>query len=310
MKTRYMLLMLPLALIAVTAHGEEETVTFASLLAEMVDREAAARFPDPAYTCRQQSSYDPQSKTADDPITWMANNDWSHFRGVKKLADREESVMLDARGPGCVVRIWTTAFNPRGTIRVYIDDQPEPAIEERVDLLIGGEALVGKPLSEVCARGMNFYLPIPYAKRCVITYDRPHFWTTGERKRENQLYYQVNYRTYEEGTRVEAYSPKVFAAAKEQVEALQKQLLDPEVGIPANEGPASLAPNGETLQPGENGGFNGAGTHPGSIRRFAIRLEAEDLEAATRSTVLKLSFDGHDTVWCPVGDFFGSGVGV
>ncbi len=309
MKTRCMLLMLPLVLIAVTARGEEKTVTFASLLGEMVDREAAARFPDPAYTCRQQSSYDPQSKSADDPVTWMANNDWSHFRGVRKQADREESVMLDARGPGCVVRIWATAFNPRGTIRVYIDDQPEPAIEERVDLLIGGEALVGKPLSEVCARGMNFHLPIPYAKRCVITYDRPHFWTTGERKRENQLYYQINYRTYEEGTQVEPYSPEVFAAAKEQIAALQKQLLDPEAGIPANEG-SDFSPDSETLLPGEKTEFGSDTKVPHAIRRLAIRLEAEDLEAATRSTVLELSFDGHDTVWCPVGDFFGSGVGV
>src|SRR5579862_9876851 len=34
-----------------------DPVTFESLLREMVDRDAIARFPEPAYTCKQFSSY-------------------------------------------------------------------------------------------------------------------------------------------------------------------------------------------------------------------------------------------------------------
>jgi hypothetical protein len=38
-----------------------------------------------------------------------------------------------------------------------------------------------------------------------------------------------------------------------------------------------------------------------------FRLEAEDLPQALRSTIIKIDFDGNSTVWCPIGDFFGTG---
>jgi len=291
-------------LAASVSQAAEPTISFESLLNEMVDRDAAARFPQPAYNCRQQSSYDPASVSPDQPDTWMANNDWSHFRRSEQHQGREEWVMLDAEGPGCVVRIWTTAFDPPGNIRVYVDDAEEPVIGEAIQGLIGGKALVGPPLSEVCARGMNLYLPIPYAKRCVITYDRPHFWKT--RKREDQLYYQVNYRTYEAGTKVESLSREAFDAAQGKIAQLQQTLLDPASVCPP--GLKQLAPPATTLKADQ--AMNVKTNASAAIRTLAVRLEAEDLQKATRETVLSIEFDGKQTVWCPVGDFFGSGVGV
>ena len=41
-----------------------------------------------------------------------------------------------------------------------------------------------------------------------------------------------------------------------------------------------------------------------------MQLQATDLVQALRSTVLAITCDGEQTVWCPVGDFFGSGVGL
>ncbi len=175
------------------AWSAEGTITFESLLDEMVDREAAARFPSPAYDCRQASSYDRASVSAEDPASWMANNDRSFFVRSEQIDGREEWVMLDAEGPGCVVRIWATSGNPKGNIRVYVDGAKEPVINQPAKALIGGDGLVGPPLSQVRARGMNLYLPIPYAKHCTITYDRPNFHTTGNR--DDLLYYQINYRT-------------------------------------------------------------------------------------------------------------------
>ncbi|MBN1421378.1 MAG: DUF2961 domain-containing protein, partial [Planctomycetes bacterium] len=49
---------------------------------------------------------------------------------------------------------------------------------------------------------------------------------------------------------------------------------------------------------------------PAAIRMLRVRLDAEDLPQALRSTVLSIAFDGEETVWCPAGDFFGSGVGL
>ena len=46
---------------------------------------------------------------------------------------------------------------------------------------------------------------------------------------------------------------------------------------------------------------------PGAVRRLDVKLHAGDFDQALRSTVLRISFDGNETVWVPVGDFFGSG---
>jgi len=286
------------------AEGADATITFESLLEEMVDRDAAARFPDPAYTCRQASSYDRASVSPEEPGTWMANNDRSFFIRSEKIDGREEWVMLDAEGPGCVVRIWATSGNPIGNIRVYIDGAKEPVINEPAKRLIGGDALVGPPLSEVTARGMNLYLPIPYAKSCKITYDRPNFHVT--RNGDDLLYYQINYRTYEPGTRVESFSRQVFEAARQKIAELQQALLKPAAKVAGTAGYRSAGP--KTLEPGKGIALEMEG--PGAIRKVAVRLDGEDLQVTLRSVAVILEFDGRQTAWCPAGDFFGSGVGV
>ncbi len=297
-------LMVLAAAVVGTARAAEPVVSFESLLDEMIDRDASARFPDPAYDCRQASSYDRASVSRDEAGSWMANNDRSFFVRMEKIDGREEWVMMDAAGPGCIVRVWATSGNPVGNIRVYIDGSDEPVINEPAKTLIGGDALVGPPLSKVRARGMNFYLPIPYAKHCKITYDRPNFHVT--RNGDDLLYYQINYRTYEDGTKVEPFTRKGFDAAKERVAALQKALLEPDTERNEAEKyePVTLAPGG--LQRIAASGRS----EPSAIRKLAVRIKADDMEAALRSTVLAMKFDGDQTVWCPVGDFFGSGVGL
>src|SRR3954464_15777347 len=55
-----------LLLLATTARGEPG-VSLASLLEEMIDVDAVARWPEPAYTCRQASSYDRHRAGPDKP---------------------------------------------------------------------------------------------------------------------------------------------------------------------------------------------------------------------------------------------------
>jgi len=88
-------------------------VTLDSLLAEMTDLVGMAEFPEPPYTCRQVSSYDRASKSPSQD--WFANADAGQFIRVEKAAGRDEFVMMDAEGPGAIVRIWSA--NPTGTIR-------------------------------------------------------------------------------------------------------------------------------------------------------------------------------------------------
>ena len=83
------------------------TVSLDSLLGEMTDRTALAQFPDPAYTCTQASSYDPKSVSADQP-GWFANGDRSQFIREETNDGRTEWVMMDAKGPGAIVRFYSS----------------------------------------------------------------------------------------------------------------------------------------------------------------------------------------------------------
>ena len=279
-----------------------EPVTFDSLLDEMVDRTAVARFPSPAYTCAQASSYDRASKSPDEG--WFANNDRSMFVRKETNAGREEWVMMDVEGPGAIVRWWVTAPAYKGIIRVYVDGATEPVIEAKVDDLVGGTALVGPPLSSPRANGRNLYLPIPYAKHCKVTFDRPNFQKT--KKREDLLYYQINYRTYADGTKVASFAKDTLAKSKAKVAAIQKTLLDPASAQPAN--CEEQAGDDIMVFPGDEWSSEFYG--PGAICAISGRIDADDLAQALRSTILIMEFDGEETVWCPLGDFFGSGVGV
>ena len=141
-----------------------DPITLDSLLKEMTNREAIARFPDPAYTCKQFSSYDRKSTTPDDPKTWFANGDANKYLRVEdaKTADgktHKEWVMADMDGPGAIVRIWSA--NPAGTLRIYLDNSDKPVIEAPMDDLLGGRWKVAVPLSQECSKGWNLYLPDP-----------------------------------------------------------------------------------------------------------------------------------------------------
>ena len=112
----------------------------------MVDAESIARWPQPEFTCKQASSYDRETVAPDKP-GWFANNDQNQFIRIETNGGRTEKVMLNADGPGCLVRFWlTTDRNEKGTLRIYLDEAPEPALAfPAYDLLSGGLKL-GPPL--------------------------------------------------------------------------------------------------------------------------------------------------------------------
>lgn len=216
--------------------------------------------------------------------------------------------MMDAAGPGAVVRIWMPPSVRDaaiiGTVRVYLDHAEQPTLEMTgEDLLNGG--LTGPPLSAVRAIGRNLYLPIPYEKHCKITYDR-NFWTDG-RKPHDRAFYLINYRRYAAGTRVETFSRERLAAAQPVIDRIQQRLLQPEHAVPADA--SVIDPVSETLKPGEHLPLK-LPEGPRAIGRLSLRLEAGDMAEALRSTVVSISFDGTPAVWCPAGDFFGTGPGL
>jgi hypothetical protein len=292
------------------AGAEEAAVTLEGLLKEMIDLEAVARWPDPPYTCRQASSYDRRSKTPSDPAGWFANNDWSQFIRSEETKGRREWVLMDADGPGCVVRQWWGGkFPPKGAmLRFYLDGADEPAIEGPPFEILAGEALAPKPLSIENAHGapgapggMNLYLPIPYAKHCKITYSEVN--AKDPNKPPEGRWYNIEYRTYPAGTKVKTFT----MAELKVISALVARVCQELVYL------------GKHQESWESSGFE-AGVDPGkgvsrdlpagpaAIRYLIVethRLEQKD--TPLRTLVLRIECDGEATVWCPLGDFFGCG---
>jgi len=266
----------------------EEPIRLGTLLDEMVDRAALAVYPEPRSTCRQFSSYDRASTSSEDPDTWFANGDRGQYLSVLEQDGRREWVMMEADGPGAIVRIWSA--NPEGTLRLYLDGATTPSLEAPMSDVLGGAWRVKSPLSAERSRGFNLYLPIPYARHCRLTSDAGDF------------YYQVNVRSYEPGTRVESFSLEALSAEQARLERVAAALTAPErsrperwntFAIPAGQSVVFALPDG-----------------PRAIQKLWMEVQHEQLEQALRTTVLELRFDGENTVWCPVGDFFGSGAGL
>jgi len=305
-----------LAIAGSVAGAESGDITLESLLEEMVSRDTLARLPKPAYTCRQFSSYDRNSTEPGSP-TWWANWDRSYFVRIEDNNGRKEHVLMDAEGPGAVVRFWATWHGPgggefsNGTMRVYLDGKAEPVIEGPMAGLISGGLLVGEPLSRGVSpetpykhRGHNLYLPIPYARQCKITYETKAFIDEGARKGE-ALYYQINYRTYESGTEVESLKKSTLQRASRTVARVQRMLAQNErLGL----GRLKEGRLEGSVLPGKEKSVTINGQR--AIRSLSFQMRADDLPQALRSTIIRIEFDGAQTVWCPIGDFFGTGYHV
>jgi hypothetical protein len=289
-----------------------QTISMGSLLKEMIDRDRLARFPDPAYTCKQFSSYDRASTSAADKNTWFANGDAGKFIRVEKnpkMEGGEEFVMMEAEGPGAIVRFWSA--NPTGTVRFYIDGAAEPALTVPLADYLGGKWKVGAPLSEMVSRGWNNYFPIPYAKSIRVTQEGKRIKEKDNEYNEcYRTYYQINYRTYPTGTKVESFTQDGFDRVRSQLEAVQQALSSADRELA--DMPRSVKERVQ-LKPGESRSFD-LPPGPGAVTLVSALVggsgdSSSDLEQALRSLVLSMEFDGEQTVWCPVGDFFSSGVG-
>lgn len=300
----------------VAAAGEK--VSIESLLKEMTTRDTLARTPAPAYTCAQASSYDRDSVSPDNHKAWMANMDRSQYVRIDEVDGKKEYVLMDEEGPGAIVRFWATWHGPRGkpfsngTLRVYLDGSDTPAIEGSIQEVLDQGLLTGPPLSQSVSpltnyrqRGHNLYLPIPYANGCKVTYSTDVHMDRGAHTGE-ALYYQINYRSYAEGTEVESFSMQRLKDAREVLDATQATLSEKKLAKPSLDGGTLAYKSGTTIEPGKEQ-MIGSITGSQAIRYLTIKVDAEDRSQALRSTILKIEFDGEPCVWTPVGEFFGVG---
>jgi hypothetical protein len=269
-------------------------VTLDALLAEMDSLDHLTRMPVPFYTTLQCSSYDRRST---DPAVqtdenWYANRDrGEHIRNEERNG-ATEYVLMDAEGPGAIVRFWSADPLEGGTVRIYIDGAETPVIEVPLaDMLAGNTPFTPNPIGGIRARGWNSYLPIPFAKHCKVTVSEP------------RIFYIINYRKYEAGAEVQSLTAEMLSAKQAEIAAVAARLATPRGANAQLTGTRELA-HGKTFKTQQTR------KAPTAITSMSMLVDAQDLETALRGLVLKIKFDGKETVAAPVGDFFATAPGL
>ncbi len=295
--------------------GGRPAVTTGSLFEEMVELEALARFPDPAFRTIQFSSFDRRSTVPGGP-GWFANADGfggepvPNFEKVLKAPEGGgpgEYLMADVPGPGAVVRLWTASIS--GRVRLHVDDMENPLYDGEAESFFRRPYDVFPEMRAVDAERFRAtiyqrdasYAPIPFAKRLRLVWvgslDEIHF-------------YHIGVRRYAPGTAVVSFSPGDITRFKETINRVTRTLADPDA-YPASPSPKPTRAFEVSLAPGEKSeAIKLEG--PGALEKFWLRFEAHDLEAALRQTVLTIICDDfpRGQVECPAGDFFGAAPGV
>ena len=278
------------------AHGES-AIDLNRLLDEMTDLERLTKTEE-NYTTHQFSSYDRRST---DPgflteENWFANGDRGKHLREEQIDGKVEYVLMDAEGPGAIVRFWSANPNDGGVVKFYLDRQASPAIEMPLQDFLGGKvAPFIAPLCGERSRGWNSYFPILYAEHCKVTIT------------EGNIYYIIDYRTYKEGTPVRTYTAEEAQSSFEKIQAVSTVLTDPGQNINPQQG--AFTPYDVTLAPGADESITLPG--PAALCRITCKVSAENMEAALRGCVVSIAFDGHSpAILAPLGDFFGTAPGV
>ncbi|MCK5704276.1 MAG: DUF2961 domain-containing protein, partial [Cyclobacteriaceae bacterium] len=214
------------------------------------------------------------------------------FIRIEENSGKKEWVIMEDEGPGVITKIWAVCFyyglnNTTGAnINFYLDGQSEPVISTNFFKLVKGHDFIKAPFADSTARAGNLYFPIPYAKSCKITMDQKAFYNI------------INYRKYPTGTDVETFTMEDFVASKDIRNNVAESL---------NAKPDALGEE-QKFEVNLNSGIELEIDLPrgsNAVRQLEIKINSpENLPQALRSTVLMGSFDGNQTIWAPVGDFF------
>jgi len=270
------------------------SVDVSSLLDEMVALGALARrAPNPFRTC-MVSSYDRQSTipqdSSDTPTGWYANHDYGNYLGTETgPSGHAEFVLLDADGPGAIVRIWSA--NPVGILRIYLDHAAKPALDAPLAALLAGQfAPFLPPFAGTTARGGNLEFPFPFRRHVKVA------WEGGGG------FYQVTYRKYvRPATDVTSFDLSSLDA--DELDSLGIRLQQP-----ALQG-SSIVSDQSVLTASSPEMTIAASSSGEEILELQVRPSLVDA-ASLRGSVLSLRFDGKETVRAPLGDFFGAGPGL
>jgi hypothetical protein len=155
---------------------------------------------EPGRRYRQQSSYDRSTDDTSFPLSGHGNRDFNNF--LCKSADAQlaidqfapfhfdegeceedyvhGAVLARFEGPGRLVRTWigmaSLLFGPADeeVLRIYVDDEPEPLIEERLADVLDGSAgeIFAPPFGAGSPRRMAWYYPLAFQKKLIVAIDK------------------------------------------------------------------------------------------------------------------------------------------
>jgi hypothetical protein len=270
----------------------DDTVSVASLLRQETDFTTLPMHRN--WRTNLASSHDPTG----------GNADAQQFLSFKN----GRAVLADLKGPGAIVRFWSTAVynkpngqltsDPSGQLKIYLDDNPTPVIDEPFADFFDQHAPFVQPLTDHYGAATISYLPIPYAKHCVVTLDQPQ-----------DQFYQIQSLAFPAGTKVRPFALPLTAEDEGALKAAGKNWMRAAQPAPPS---ASEMPVGSPLKPGkmdENTTTNSIKPVPGLVTRFWVLTDATNQQL--RNLVLRAWFDGHKIpdIEAPIADFFGNAYG-
>lgn len=288
--------------------GATADVSLETMLDEMVSYDTPTSFPAIGFRAAQVSSYDRRTVSPDLP-GWFANDDGAGFERLDTIDGRVEKVLFDEKGPGAVTRIWMTTKDKRGVLRFYFDGSETPGIEIPAYDMSRFPIPVGEALSLTHTHyendidkvgGNSFFLPLPYAESCRITFEEPDYTVKIPR------YYHIGYRSYDEGTSVKTFTMKDANRLSKKIKETSDKLMSPKIYDAGTECTRTFtnytAEEAMVFPEGDK-----------AIRSLSISLsdsESASIEEIMRTTWLRIDFDGIRCVYVPLDCFFGAGTGT
>ena len=281
-------------------YGVEGTITLSDFFDEMISFESDVCFPVPYYSSKQMTSYDRRSVTPNTP-EWFANDDYSGYIRRESNNGRSEKVLFDEKGPGVITRIITTGSDKNANLRFYFDGEEEASIvipsfdisKFPIDI---PEGMIYKHEHYPTTKGSSFYFPIPYRNGCKITVDNV----------DRDYVYHVNYRLYEAGTIIETFTIDNAKRLNSKSHETGNKLLNPTSYLDNGVSEEILIKPKETLSLDLPKGAK-------AIRTLNFRISnynEEHYGQLMRGLIVKISFDGVQTVQAPLSDLSGGGMGA
>ena len=300
-----------------------------AFIQQMVNLDSLAEFPSGAGS-GEEDSKDTRAYGAG-ATYFYGDIDGGNFHGDVTIGGITQHIMMTATGPGVVTRLFTGGPGFSGhNIRYYLDGSQTPAIQADLNSLLScaspyaqaplcyqsGSPYPFPVLPQGAPSGQDLYLPVPFAKSIIVTYDGPANTqpvAPGSSQPYPVLDYVFEYKLLPAGTAVTSYSLTDYQNSQMAIQA-SLAMLPPigQTGVSAAPGPFADSLATTIFNQSIPAGGSATVTLPAGPNAIRYLQSNVGSSAATLSGVtLSMTFDGEQTVnQVPFGDFFGAGNGT